>query len=206
MMRSLHLPSIGITLLMVLVSLPLVTRHAIGQGIGLESRYKAEGPITMEADKVTYDQKGGFISLEGAVRILYKNATVQADKIIFYDQTKDVVAEGEVVFTEGEDILRCDRLELNIETKKGMVYEGRLFIKKKNFHITGKKAEKLGEAEYRVYDATLTSCDARVPYWKFTANRLDVNLDGNAQGWWPGFRVKDVPILYFPWLIFPVKN
>ncbi len=206
MMRSLHLPSIGITLLIVLASLPLVPRPAIGQGIGLESRYKAEGPITMEADKVTYDQKGGFISLEGAVRILYKNATVHADKIIFYDQTKDVVAEGGVVFTEGEDILRCDRLELNIETKKGVVYEGRLFIKKKNFHITGKKAEKLGEAEYRVYDATLTSCDARVPYWKFTANRLDVNLDGNAQGWWPGFRVKDVPILYFPWLIFPVKN
>ncbi|MCJ7662770.1 MAG: LPS assembly protein LptD, partial [Desulfobacterales bacterium] len=144
--------------------------------------------------------------LEGSVRILYKGTTVQADKMIYFDKTKDVVAEGSVVLTEGEDVLRCDRLELNIETKKGTVYQGRIFLKKKNFHITGSKAEKLGESEYRVHDATLTSCDARVPSWEFTAKQLDVDMEGFAQGWWPGFRVLDIPVLYFPWAIFPVKR
>jgi LPS-assembly protein len=202
MTRSLYLPSIGITLLVILFSFLVIPQ----QTTGLELNYKVEGPITMEADRVTYDQKGGFISLEGAVRIFYKNTTVQADKVIFYDQTKDVEAVGTVVLTEGEDILRCDRLELNIETKKGVVYKGRLFFKKKNFHIAGSKAEKLGESEYRVYDATLTSCDARVAYWEFTAKQLDVDIEGYAQGWWPGFRLLDIPVLYFPWAMFPVKN
>jgi len=200
--RRLHLSSLAITLLVASFIFALVPQQ-VG---GIELAYEAEGPITMEADKLTYDQKGDSISLEGSVRILYKGTTVQADKMIFYDLTKDVVAEGSVILTEGEDILRCDRLELNIETKKGTVYEGRLFLKKKNFHITGSKAEKLGEAEYRVHDATLTSCDARVPYWKFTAKQLDVDMEGYAQGWWPGFRVLDIPILYLPWSIFPVKS
>jgi LPS-assembly protein len=216
MTRSYQRLSIVITFLIACFAFSLVPQEGIGiepssnsQGlqkvIGIETS-KAEGPVTMEADRVTYDQKGGFISLEGAVRILYKNTTVQADKVIFYDQTKDVLAEGGVILTEGEDVLRCDRLELNIETKKGVVYKGRLFLKKKNFHIAGSKAEKLGESEYRVYDATLTSCDARVPYWEFTAKQLDVDIEGYAQGWWPGFRLLDIPVLYFPWAMFPVKN
>ena len=168
--------------------------------------YKAEGPITMEADRLTYDQKESFISLEGAARIFYKNTSLQADTVIFYEKTRDVVAEGEVILAEGEDILRCDRLEFNINTKQGVVYQGRIFLKKKNFHITGSKAEKLGEKEYRVYDATLTSCDARVPSWKFSARRLDVEIEGYAKGWWPGFHVKNIPVLYFPWAVFPVKR
>jgi LPS-assembly protein len=207
-MNSFHHPSIVITLLVVFFTFSLVPQQVIGQAIRfeLEPDYKAEGPITMEADKLTYDQQGGFISLEGTVRIFYQNTTLQADKVIFYDKTRDVAAEGGVVLTEGEDILRCDRLEFNVDTKKGTVYQGRLFLKKKNFHITGSKAEKLGEQEYRVYDATLTSCDARVPYWKFTAKRLDVEIEGYAEGWWPGFKVKDIPVLYFPWAMFPLKR
>ncbi|MCJ7664324.1 MAG: hypothetical protein MUO24_08795, partial [Desulfobacterales bacterium] len=202
MTRHLHLPSMVIALLFASFIFVLVPQQATG----LELDYKAEGPITMEADKLTYDQNGDSISLEGSVRILYKGTTVQADKMIYFDKTKDVVAEGSVVLTEGEDILRCDRLELNIETKKGAVYQGRIFLKKKNFHITGSKAEKLGESEYRVHNATLTSCDARVPSWEFTAKQLDVDMEGFAQGWWPGFRVLDIPVLYFPWAIFPVKR
>ncbi|OGP82028.1 MAG: hypothetical protein A2Z08_09335 [Deltaproteobacteria bacterium RBG_16_54_11] len=202
MTRCPLLSSLATAMLAVLLIFALAPQ----QTFAAEISYEAEGPITMEADKLTYDQKGDSITLEGAVRILYKGTTVQADKMIFYDKTKDVAAEGSVVLTEGEDILRCDRLELNIETKKGVVYQGRIFLKKKNFHITGSKAEKLGESEYRVHDATLTSCDARVPSWMFTAKQLDVDIEGYAQGWWPGFRVLDIPILYFPWAIFPVKR
>jgi len=200
-------PFVVVTLSIFFFSFALIPQQAIGQAIGikLESDYQAEGPITMEADKLTYDQKGGFISLEGEVRIVHKNTTVRADKVIYYEKTKDVMAEGGVVLTEGEDILRCDRLELNLDTQKGVIYQGRLFLKKKNFHITGSKAEKLGEMEYRVYDATLTSCDVRVPSWKFSVKRLDVEIEGYAEGWWPGFHVKNIPVLYFPWGAFPVK-
>ncbi len=202
MTRCPLLPSLATAMLAVF----LIFALAPGQTFAAEISYEAEGPVTMEADTLTYNQQGDSISLEGAVRILYKDMTVQADKVIFYDKTKDVVAEGGVVLTEGEDILRCDRLELNIETKKGTIYQGKIFLKKKNFHVTGSKMEKLGESEYRVHDATVTTCDAKLPYWMFTVKRLDVDIEGYGQGWWSGFRVLDVPVLYFPWAAFPVKR
>ncbi len=193
-----------IILFVITIILSLLSQRSFGFG----PRHEAEigGSVRMEADRLTYDRRGGFISMVGDVRILHKGISLRADRVIFYTETKDVVAEGEVVLREGEDVLRCDRLEFNIETKKGVVYKGRLFLKKKNFHITGTKAEKLGEMQYRVYDATLTSCNARVPSWKFSAKRLDVEIEGYAKGWWPGFHVKDIPIFYFPWAIFPVKK
>ncbi len=195
---------IRLAFIAIILSLSLIPQKTIG--FELNYRAKGEGPIQMEADRLTYDRKGDFITLEGEVRIIQKGISLRADKVIFYTETKDVVAEGGVILKEGEDVLRCDRLEFNIETKKGVVYEGRLFLKKKNFHITGSKAEKLGEMQYRVYDASLTSCDARIPSWKFTAKQLDVEVDGSAKGWWPGFHVKNVPLLYFPWAIFPLKE
>jgi LPS-assembly protein len=208
MNRFFYRPSVVIILLITFVSFTLVPQRAIGQDMGFDFAPdgRAEGPVTMEADKLTYDQKNGFISLEGKVRILYENTSLRAERVIFYEEARDVMAEGEVVLTEGDDILRCERMEFNIDTKKGVVYEARLFLKKKNFHITGNKAEKLGEMEYRVYDATLTSCDARVPSWKFSAERLDVEIEGYAKGWWPGFHIKNIPVLYFPWAVFPVKR
>jgi len=202
MTRSIPLPFLAAALLVACFIIALPPR----QTFAVEISYEAQGPVTMEADTLTYEQQGDAISLEGAVRILYRDMTVQADKVIFYDKTKDVVAEGGVVLTEGEDILRCDRLELNIETKKGTIYRGKIFLKKKNFHVTGSKMEKLGESEYRVHDATVTTCDARLPYWMFTVKRLDVDIEGFGQGWWAGFRVLDIPVLYFPWAMFPVKR
>jgi len=202
MTKRLHLFPLATAMLAAFCMFALVP----GQTFAAEISYEAEGPVTMEADTLTYNQQGDAIALEGAVRILYRDMTVQADKVIFYDKTKDVVAEGKVVLTEGEDILRCDRLELNIETKKGTVYRGKIFLKQKNFHVTGGKMEKLGESEYRVHDATVTTCDARLPYWMFTVKRLDVDIEGFGQGWWAGFRVLDIPVLYFPWAMFPVKR
>jgi LPS-assembly protein len=95
---------------------------------------------------------------------------------------------------------------VNLDTKRGTVYDGNLFLSRKNFHITGNKAEKIGEEQYRIYDATLTSCDADVPPWKFGAKELDVRVEGYATAKWPAFYLRNVPILIAPWSMFPVKT
>ena len=163
-------------------------------------------PVQMTADKINYYGEQEIIILEGRVVIERGNARLDADKVIYNLKTNFVIAEGHVILREGEDILRCSRIEFDLDTKKGVVYDARAFLKKKNFHITGSKAEKLGENRYKIYDATLTSCDERVPSWKFTCKELEVETEGYATAWWPGFRVKEVPVFYFPWAKFPVKR
>jgi len=183
-------------LLTALLLLPLLSFASEGKG----------ETVRITADRILYDYSKPVVIFEGRVQAWYGSSYFEAERLTFYPEDHYVVAEGKVLLKEGGDLLRASRVEFNTETKEGVLYEAKIFLKRRHFHITGDKIEKLGEMRYRVHRATLTSCDQRVPPWKFTCRRLDVEVEGYAKGWWPGFMVKDIPVLYLPWAIFPVKR
>ena len=55
-----------------------------------------------------------------------------------------MVAWGNVVLVEGEDVLECDRLEVNMNTRTGKVYQGKLFLKDQNYRIMGTGGREIG--------------------------------------------------------------
>ncbi len=120
--------------------------------------------------------------------------------------TKDLVAWGNVVLREGEDVLECERLEINLDTRLGKIYQARLFLKDQNFHITSKEAEKLGENRYRIREGSFTTCDATRPPWKFTVKELEVTVEGYGIAKGPTFYLEGIPSLYLPWGLFPVRR
>lgn len=162
--------------------------------------------IRITADRMTYDRKGGVVRLQGKIRAWYGNVYLEADRVTYWVERRWLIAEGDVFIAEGGDELRAQRAELDLETKTGALYGAKIFLKRRHFHITGEKIEKLADRRYRIHQATLTSCDDCPPSWQFTCKRLDVEVEGYARGWWPGFRIKGLPVLYFPWAIFPVKR
>jgi LPS-assembly protein len=120
--------------------------------------------------------------------------------------TKELVAWGNVLLREGEDVLECERLEVNLNTRLGKIYQANLFLKDQNFHITGREAEKLGENVYRIQDGSFTTCDAERPPWKFTVKELEVTLGGYGIAKGLLFYLEDIPVLYFPWASYPVRK
>jgi len=166
---------------------------------------KPEGPVHIRSDTLSYDREKGIFVAEGDVEITRGPVTLQANRVELNEVTNDVVASGHVVLREGEDVLKCDRLELNLRTQMGSIVNGALFTKEGNFHITGERAERLGERTYRVYGGSFTTCDIKSPDWKFTAKQVDVTLEGYAVVRGPIFYIKGVPVLYIPVGIFPVK-
>jgi len=132
--------------------------------------------------------------------------TLKADRVELNERTDDMAATGNVVLREGGDRLTCDHLELNLQTQLGSVVNGTLFTREANFYVTGKRAEKLGERAYRVYDASFTTCDISSPDWKFTAKRVDVTLEGYAVVRGPVFYIRGIPVLYVPLGVFPVRQ
>ena len=176
--------------------------------IGDVSTMKAEGPVDIEADELTYDRETQTFEAHGQVEINREDLSLKADHVQLNMATKAVVAWGNVLLREGEDVVECQRLEINIETRMGKIHQARLFIKDQNFHIIAREAEKLGENHYRIRDGSLTSCDAKRPPWKFTVKELEVKemaLGGFAIGKGPIFYLEDIPVLYFPWGAFPVR-
>jgi LPS-assembly protein len=164
-----------------------------------------EGPVHIRSDTLSYDREKGVFVAEGHVEITRGTVTLQADRVELNEGTNDVVAMGQVILKEGGDHLQCDHLELNLRTQMGSIVNGTLFTKEGNFHITGQRAERLGERTYRVYGGSFTTCDIKSPDWKFTAKQVDITLEGYAVVRGPVFYIRGVPVLYIPVGVFPVK-
>ena len=99
----------------------------------------------------------------------------------------------------------CDSLDLNLDTQLGTVSHANIFVKENNYHIGGEQFEKLGENTYKIQKGTLTTCDGDVPVWKITGAEMNVTLDGYATLKHSTFQIHNVPVMYFPYFMYPVR-
>ncbi len=167
---------------------------------------KEEGPVDIEADHLIYDRQEKLYQAHGKVEVTRGDFSLKADHAQLSTVTNEMIAWGNVILTEGEDVLECERLEVNLDSRMGRVFQGKLFLKDQNFHIAGQEAEKLGENQYRIRQGSFTTCDATRPPWKFTMRELDVNLTGSGIAKAAVFYIEDIPVLYLPTAIFPVRQ
>jgi len=167
---------------------------------------KGEGPVEIEADELSYERDSQVYEAHGRVEVKRGDLFLKGDHAQLNMATKDLVAWGNIVLREGEDVLECERLEINIDTRLGKIYQARLFLKDQNFHITSKEGEKLGENRYRIREGSFTTCDAARPPWKFTVKELEVTVEGYGIAKGPTFYLQGIPSLYLPWGFFPVKR
>lgn len=167
---------------------------------------KGEGPVEIEADELSYERDRQVYEAHGRVEVKRGDLFLKGDHAQLNMTTKDLVAWGNVVLREGEDVLECERLEINLDTRLGKIYQARLFLKDQNFHITSKEGEKLGENQYRIREGSFTTCDAARPPWKFTVKELEVTVEGYGIAKGPTFYLEGIPSLYLPWGLFPVRR
>jgi LPS-assembly protein len=162
-------------------------------------------PWRMTADqKVVYDEETDQLMAHGNVVIEKKDIKLIADEIRYDRVTKTAYAEGNVRMTIGEDLMVGDRLEMNLEGETGALHDGTLFIKKSNLHIKADKIQKTGARTYVADRVQITSCDGDAPVWDITGKKLDVTVEGYGFVKHAALRVKNVPVLYSPFLSFPV--
>lgn len=164
------------------------------------------GGITIWADSLSHDQENDTYRATGNVMIVWRESILIADSAYLREADNEAFAEGKVRLVKGGDVLKCDRIQINLITQRGEITNGDIFSRKSNFHLKGQKIIKLGDDSYRVDHGTFTTCDGDHPSWKFIVKDLDVNLEDNAVGRNAIFYVKDVPSFYTPYIIFPAKK
>ncbi|OPY77100.1 MAG: LPS-assembly protein LptD precursor [Syntrophorhabdus sp. PtaU1.Bin058] len=163
-------------------------------------------PIDISAMSVEYNREKSTYVAKGKVDLREGTRTLNADYVFFDENTQDIFAEGNVVFQDEGDRIECQKLQINLISKKGKIDSGRIYLEKGNFHITGEEIEKVGESQYTVKKGEFTTCGWEDPAWKFSAKDVDVTVEGYAKTKGTKFYIKDYPVFYLPWGIFPVKT
>ena len=165
-----------------------------------------EAPIALVADYLAYNSEEDSYEAKGDVVLRQDGVELKSEELLWQSATQDAAAQGSVFLNDAGTELSGEHLQYNMATGQGQVSDGRVFVSEGNFHLAGEQIEKHGQTEYFVKDGSFTTCDGEIPDWKFSASEIDVTLGGYARAKNVWFHVKDVPVLYTPYLKFPVKT
>jgi LPS-assembly protein len=166
-------------------------------------------PIHIQADTLTYEKATRVYEGKGHVVIIQGPLRLDADEAVLNIETGQLSAVGNVHLNDGIRDTRGDRMDLNINTSKGVIFHGRIFVVDGEYTLDGRILEKVSETQYRVEDAVFTTCDElegeRLP-WKITAEKAELEVDGYLYARNARFCILDIPVMYMPVVLFPTKR
>jgi LPS-assembly protein len=195
----------GLRLALTLLIVVLVSGRVFAENTTSGFQDDKKVPWHIIADEISYDEKANVYTGKGNVRITKKEKNLNADYVRFNQQTMDVFAKGHVILTAGKNIVTGDSAQMNLNTETGTIYDGVIFLEENNYYIKGDTIKKVGKDTYTADKASISTCDGDPPAWKITGRNLKITVEGygvvdNAALW-----AKKIPVLYTPYLVFPVK-
>jgi len=173
----------------------------------------ADDEVVVISDKQTVEGEEGkrIVVHSGNVDARYGNYRLQADKITLYEEKNLLVAEGSVVFDQGDDQrLTGSKGEFNYRTKLGHFENSTGFTNQTNdgtvVYFTADRVERIGENEVLVENGKFTACEEIVPKWSFTADKAIIKNDDKIKLKNAKFRIKDVPVIPLPYASIPIRK
>ncbi len=161
-------------------------------------------PVTVTADKLDHDRANDTYTAVGHVRIEQQDILLEANKVVLNNRTGEAHAEGNVYLRDKGDTLIADRLDVNLNTRSGVIVNGQVYVSKENFYLKGKLIERRSENVYHVEQGIFTSCDE--DEWYLKAREIDIDTNRYATGKGVSFNAAGLPVIYTPYLLFPVRR
>ena len=167
--------------------------------------------ISAERQSVSGPKEARVIVYEGNVDVHVGIYRLQADKVTDYEASSRVIAEGNVVFDQGDQQrITGTRAEFNYKTKLGYFVNSTGFTNQTEdgtvLYFTADSVEKVAANKVVITNGTVTACDESVPKWSFKAKRAEIVLNDRFRAKNPRFRVKNVPVLFLPYVSVSIKK
>jgi LPS-assembly protein len=197
-----------------LLALALWVAAGITGALALTSAARAQDPAAapdpsnawqIKADRIDYDQNLDEYLATGAVHITKEGRTLTADSVRVNQTTGDALADGHVHLTSKSDVLSGNRLKLNLNDETGILTDGTVFIAENHLYLKGHEIRKTGLSTYTADAISVTACDGPDPDWELTGRDFKVTIEGYGQAWHTALWAGKIPVLYSPYLLFPVK-
>lgn len=163
-------------------------------------------PIFVSAERIQGHQNAE-IEAEGGVELRKQGQSVQADYLRYDSREDEVFARGNVVIEQRGDVMRGTELRLKLEERQG--YMTAPVYQLGEQHARGDAAKVLfqGKDLTELQQARYTTCPVGTDDWFLRASQLELDRStevGTAHHTSVVF--KDVPLLYMPWMTFPLTD
>jgi LPS-assembly protein len=165
---------------------------------------KGGGSASGAAADLEY-KRDNYAVLTGSVHVRYQDIDLQADKAEIDLSTKIVTATGNVIIDQGPRRLTGTTAVFDLGSKTGTLTEATGKVAP-DYYFSGTKVSKVGDNTYTVEHGIFTSCDQKVPDWSFRLGSARVEVDEYAHVHNASMLAKKLPVLYTPYILWPVKS
>ena len=187
---------------------PIRPRLPVKQGEGVATGDDLK--IDSGTQAVSGPEKSRVFVYEGNVDARIGTYRLQADKLTLYEATNKVIAEGNVVFDQGDQQrITGSRAEWNYRTKTGFFLNSTGFTNQSQdgtrIYFTADKIERISLDTIIATNAQITACDEDVPKWSFHTKRAKIKTGDRVRIYHPNLRVKGIPVFYLPYASVSLK-
>jgi len=163
------------------------------------------GVLFLRADRI--DGNEDRITAEGSVELRSRYETVLSDWLNYDIINDEIWAKGNVVVRRGFDWITGPEVRFTRDTEVGFFTSPRFFVADVSGSGSAGEIKFVGPDRYDVTDARYTTCVAPNRDWYLKSDELEIdNLRKVATARRASVYFMDVPVLYSPWLEFPLSN
>ena len=166
---------------------------------------ETRGALFLRADRLEGDNRR--IVAQGNVELRTRRETVLADRLIYDVDNDTIYGDGNVVLRRAFDWITGPELQYRRDNEIGFFREPRFFVAEANARGDASEIRFNGPDHYEASDASYTTCVAAHPDWYLRGDELEVdNLRKVGTAHHVSVHFLGVPVLYAPWLQFPLSN
>ena len=165
-----------------------------------------ETPAFIEADHLT-GKKESQIEATGNAILRKRGQSIRADRLLYFQETQDLDAQGSVVLEQDGNTMSGPHLKLNLDTSIGFMEQPVFYLVENDGRGSADMLHIHDKQHYTLDNATYTTCPADNQDWLLNMHGLEIDRDrqiGTAHHAWVEFM--GLPILYSPWMDFPLND
>ncbi len=161
-------------------------------------------PDNIRIDSGTIRTTTDGVILSGDVTIVWRDSRIQADRMTLTER-RYIEAEGNILIVWGGNRIFGTRLTYDLEEERGVIANA-IGEALDEYIFWAKQVEKVGPNRLHLKSATVTTCTQPIPYWSFSVSSATITIDNYARMWNVRLRAGRAPVIYLPYLVWPVKE
>ena len=173
------------------------------------------GPWEITADKISRYTRPENIVAEGNVLLRRTGddstepLVIKADWLRYNIEEAVIHARGNLSLRSANEDVDAVEALIDVNGETATLTDATLFVPENNLHFSGREVEKTGAISYRFRDGDFTACkveEGKSPPWRFHSAEADVQVEKVVVLKHTVLRVKDVPVLYVPYMAIPANT
>lgn len=168
---------------------------------------KNEAPTFIGAKASRYQQEEQIASLAGDVVMRQGSMQIEAQEAALHQAENRGELTGNVRLRDKGALIVGDRAELQLDTGEAQVDNAEYVLHDSHIRGNAQYAKRSENAIIRLKDGTYTSCEPGSNAWTLKGNNITLNpATGFGTATNVTLRVKDIPVLYTPYIYFPIDD